>query len=657
MEPHAAGVLALVVILVLFVLLKLKGSGGSGASAGGKAGKGSSKTVVDVEAEADSKPVVRILYGTQTGTAERFSKALGAELRRKYGESTTVDVLDVENYKKPDARLPKERLVLFLMATYGDGEPTDNAADFYSWITSEAEAVENGEKEAYMQDVAYGVFGLGNKQYEHFNAVGKRMEKCMDVLGATAVVRRGDGDDDDCIDDDFEKWQAELLEALEGASHLVGAASAEGAAPIEAPEYAAEILTGPVAKSAMAAPFRSGTGASAASPYLATVTEVRELHTAASDRSCVHVEIDISGAKGLAYTTGDHVGVYAENGEAAVAEAAGLLGLPLDTVFKLTVPAGSSGLAEPFPGPITLRDALACFADLLASPHKENLAALAGAAADAGEKARLLHLASSAGKADYTDYVTKQHRSLLEVMRDFPSAKPGLGLFFGSVAPRLQPRFYSISSSSTAHPKSVHVTCSVVRDVMPSGRVHDGVCSSWLARAGRGATVPVFIRHSHFRLPEDDHAPIIMVGPGTGLAPFRGFLQERQALVDDAAELGPSVLFFGCRNGAHDFIYEAELRAFEESGALGKLHVAFSREGPAKDYVQHHLKREGAKVWELLKRPGACLYVCGDAKAMAKDVHRALIELVAEHGGMTGNQAEAWVKDFTDKGRYMRDVW
>ena len=117
------------------------------------------------------------------------------------------------------------------------------------------------------------------------------------------------------------------------------------------------------------------------------------------------------------------------------------------------------------------------------------------------------------------------------------------------------------------------------------------------------------------------------------------------------------MLFFGCRNRGQDFIYEAELRGFEESGALGKLHVAFSREGASKDYVQHHLKREGARVWELLRQPGACLYVCGDAKAMAKDVHRALIDLVAEHGGMAGTKAEAWVKDFTDKGRYMRDVW
>lgn len=411
---------------------------------------------------------------------------------------------------------------------------------------------------------------------------------------------------------------------------------------------------GPVAKSALAAPFKSGSGQSPASPFLATVTDVRELHTAASDRSCVHVEIDISGAKGLTYKTGDHVGIYPENGPALVEQAAKLLGLPLTTVFTLKP---APGLAEPFAGPIALRDALACFADLAASPHRETLTALAAAATDAGERARLLHLASSAGKQEFNDYVLKPRRSLLEVMADFPSAKPGLGLFFGSVAPRLQPRFYSISSGAAVHPRSVHVTCAVVKDVMPTGRVHDGVCSSWLARAAPRQRLPVFIRHSHFRLPDDEHAPVVMVGPGTGLAPFRGFLQDRQALVDDAADLGQAELFFGCRSRATDFIYEAELKAFEEGGALTKLHVAFSREGAQKDYVQHHLAREGARVWELLRRPGARFYVCGDAKGMAKDVHRALVDLVARHGGMNAAAAEAWVKELGDSGRYLRDVW
>ncbi|KAF6251355.1 NADPH-cytochrome P450 reductase [Scenedesmus sp. NREL 46B-D3] len=606
-------------------------------------------------AEEDlGKPSVRILYGTQTGTAERFSKQLGNELRRKYGDGTLVEVVDIENYKA-ERRLPKERLVLFLMATYGDGEPTDNAADFYSWVCNEVEDVENGVKDRYLEGVHYGVFGLGNKQYEHFNAVGKKMHTNMEALGATPVCSRGDGDDDDSIDDDFEKWCTELFAALDAQPELLGAAAVGGGGDTLA-AYRVEVLG---AGCKAASPFPDGSGSSAHDPYWAVISEVRELHTAASGRNCVHVEIDISGNSQLKYETGDHLGMYARNSEQVVIEMAALLGLPLDTSFKLhTEGEGASGdLDAPFPGPIQLSTALAYFADLLSSPHKDALLALASCASDAKQAEQLKLLASAAGKAQYTEYIAKQQRSLMEVMRDFRSAKPTLGLFFGSVAPRLAPRYYSISSSAAKHPRSVHVTCAVVRDALPSGRVRDGVCSSYLQRSAPGERVPMFIRRSTFKLPADAHTPIVMVGPGTGLAPFRGFIQERQALIEDMAEVGPAVLFFGCRHRGHDYIYEAELEGAVECGALSQLHVAFSRAGPVKDYVQHHMEANGAAVWELLQQPGACVYVCGDAKNMAKDVHRALIGIAQSHGSMSSSQAEGWVKRLGDGGRYHKDVW
>lgn len=267
-------------------------------------------------------------------------------------------------------------------------------------------------------------------------------------------------------------------------------------------------------------------------------------------------------------------------------------------------------------------------------------------------------------------------------MADFPSARPSLGLFFGCIAPRLAPRFYSISSGASAHPRSVHVTCAVVRDVMPTGRVHDGVASSYLQHCKPGERVPVFVRRSTFKLPADASAPVIMVGPGTGLAPFRGFLQERAAALRagggaanghahangnglanghangaGAGGLGPAVLFFGCRNRAHDFIYEDELAGAQECGALTTLHVAFSRAGPAKDYVQHRMEAAAPELWALLQHPKAAVYVCGDAKAMAKDVHRALLGIATSQGGMSGSQAEGWLKALSDKGRYHKDVW
>ena len=219
-----------------------------------------------------------------------------------------------------------------------------------------------------------------------------------------------------------------------------------------------------------------------------------------------------------------------------------MLGTDLDTVITLRKPPASAptaaGLADPpCRWPVTLRTLLSYFTDVLASPHRDALLALASVATNPDEAARLSRLASPAGKEEYVAYIGKVHRSLLEVMRDFPSARPSLGVFFGGVAPRLQPRFYSISSSPALHAKSVHLTVAVVKDVMPTGRTHHGIASSWLQRCALtpGASVPVFVRHSHFKLPKDPSTPVVMVGPGTGLAPFRGFLQERAALQSSGA--------------------------------------------------------------------------------------------------------------------------
>ncbi|PNW88663.1 hypothetical protein CHLRE_01g039350v5 [Chlamydomonas reinhardtii] len=615
-------------------------------------------TRTSISAEDPSKPCVRILYGTQTGTAERFSKQLANELRGKYGDSTAVDVRDVETYK-PE-RLGSEKLVVMCMATYGDGEPTDNAAVFYSWLLKEAEAVENGDKEPFLQGVSYAVFGLGNKQYEHFNSVGKKVFKAMKACGATALCRRGDGDDDGVIDDDFEKWCTELYEALDKSSDLVGKRADQNgvhaAPPARVAAYEVEVLRG---SGGEAPAFPSGTGKDVHSPFWAKITTVRELHTPASDRSCVHVEVDVSGS-GITYEAGDHIAIYARNGEAVVSQVAELLGFDLEARIKLALPAdadAASGLPPPFPGPVTVRTALSYFADVLSSPHREALNALASFAADREEAARLALLGSPAGKAEYADFIGKPHRSLLEVLQAFPSAKPTIGAFFGCIAPRLQPRFYSISSSPKQHPNSVHVTCAVVRDTMPTGRVHEGVASTWLQRHGNGAAVPVFVRHSHFRLPKAASTPVVMVGPGTGLAPFRGFLQERAALKNSGAELGPAHLFFGCRSRGTDYIYQQELEGYVADGVLSNLHVAFSRDQSSKDYVQHHIGREAAALWPIIGEQGAHLYVCGDAKYMAKDVHKAFVALVEKGKGCSGTQAEMFVKELTDAGRYQRDVW
>ena len=503
----------------------------------------------------------------------------------------------------------------------------------------------------------YAVFALGNRQYEHFCAMGKNVQKWMMELGATPLMKVGLGDDDDDIDRDFDEWSKSFFDVL-ASSDVLQAGEEEELKAHEVPAYAIEAVLDAPRSSCNA--LHDGSGSHVHSPHIATVTCARELHTKESDRSCVHVEVDISGCEAT-YQAGDHIGVFPENAKEVVETAAKMLGTPLSYCFTMKNDGSNEDVIDPpCDGPVTLEFALKHFADLLSAPSKASLKMLAAFAKDEDEKKRLLKLSSLDGVDSYDEYVHVPKRSLLDVMGDFPSAKPTLGAFFGSIAPRLQPRYYSISSSPKLHPRSVHITCAVVTETMPTGRIHKGVASHFLAGLTPGEKIPIFLRASSFKLPQDSKTPIIMIGPGTGLAPFRGFIQDRYADVTHGKQLGKGTLYFGCRNRRHDFIYEEELKRAYDNNTISELHVAFSREGSHKDYVQHHMAKHGKEIWSILSGDGCdpgYLYVCGDGKYMARDVNRVLHDIVVQQTGCSGNEAEAIVKDMADQGRYLKDVW
>uniref|UniRef100_A0A7S3UFK6 NADPH--hemoprotein reductase n=2 Tax=Picocystis salinarum TaxID=88271 RepID=A0A7S3UFK6_9CHLO len=605
---------------------------------------------------------VTVLYCTQTGTAERFARVLVSEMGARYQGNFHTNMVDIEDYEYKD-KLLHEKMLIVITSTYGDGEPTDSATALHEWL-KERSAEANGTE---AEQLHYAVFGLGNRTYEHFCASGKFIDRALNALGGKRIGLRGEGDDDKDIEGDYDDWRDQLWPALETEATFLGLVSPKkqnGGIDLmnHFSAYNVEFQANFVCQEHPlyeGKPNKAGTF-DANHPFLAQIHTCLELHTTQSERSCIHVELDIDG-QGIQYETGDHVGIYPQNGEDIIERTAACLGLFLDQIVILKKPEIEADLHDVPSRPLSVRTLLAGYTDLLSSPSRAALLALASCAANPDEAERLRLLGDNHNRQEFQHWVLEKQRSLLEVLETFKSARPSLGLFLGSIAPRLQPRFYSISSSHTVSPGRIHVTCAVVKDLTPGGRVHQGVCSTWLQKSGASSSklpiaAPIFTRHSSFKPPRDPMVPLVMIGPGTGIAPFRGFLQYREYLADSGVKLGPAYLFFGCRDRCKDFIYEKELRAWEASQiVLTSLHVAFSREGKKKDYVQHHLTSQGKELWPFLQ--SGYTYVCGDAKKMAKDVHAALVEIAKDHGGFAHTEAEEFWSDLHKSGRYLRDVW
>ncbi|KAL1452216.1 hypothetical protein WDU94_006512 [Cyamophila willieti] len=396
-------------------------------------------------------------------------------------------------------------------------------------------------------------------------------------------------------------------------------------------------------------------------PYLAPILVNRELYKE-GNRSCMHIEFDISDSK-LRYDTGDHLALYARNQSDSVARLGKLTDADLDQIISLVNTDEDSSKKHPFPCPCSYRTAFSYYLDITSNPRTHVLKELAEYTTDLKEKEKLILMSSTSaeGKALYQSWIVNDNRNIVHILEDLPSCKPPLD-HLCELLPRLQPRYYSISSSSKLYPNVVHITAVLVEYTTPTGRLNKGVATNYLkihCKPEPGQPLPrapIFIRKSQFKLPTRPSVPIIMIGPGTGLAPFRGFIQERDLARSEGKGVGDTILYFGCRRRDEDYLYGNELEEYVKNGTL-KLHVAFSRETAKKVYVTHLLEQNADELWRVIGETNGHLYVCGDAKNMAKDVHNIVSKVIQEKGNMTPEQAAAYLKKMETQKRYSADVW
>ncbi|MEI7071290.1 NADPH-dependent assimilatory sulfite reductase flavoprotein subunit [Pectobacterium versatile] len=548
-------------------------------------------------ASAVTVPVqtITLISASQTGNARRVAEQLRDDL---LAAKLSVNLVNAGDYKFK--QIGQEKLLLIVASTQGEGEPPEEAVALHKFLLS--------KKAPEMKDTAFAVFGLGDTSYEFFSKAGKDFDSRLAELGAERLLDRVDADVD--YQGLAEQWRRQLVDILQARVPVQGDAVAQ----IAAQGALDEITSSPYSKT---------------SPLHATFAVNQKVTGRNSEKDVRHIEIDL-GDSGLRYQPGDALGVWFDNDPALVQELLELLWLKGDE--SVSVDGKTLPLSQALKSHFELTQNTA--------PIVEKYAALS-------RNETLLSLL--ADKPALQQFA--QRTPLVDMVRQAPTELTAEQLL-GLLRP-LTPRLYSIASSQAEVESEVHITVGVVRYEY-EGRERAGGASSYLAdRLSEDDEIRVFIEHNdNFRLPANSDAPVIMIGPGTGIAPFRAFMQQRDA---EGAE-GKNWLFFGNPHFTEDFLYQVEWQRYVKDGLLTHIDLAWSRDQANKVYVQDKLREKGAEVWRWIQ-DGAHLYVCGDANRMAKDVERALLDVIVEHGGMDSEQADEFLSDLRLERRYQRDVY
>ncbi|HCW0181547.1 TPA: NADPH-dependent assimilatory sulfite reductase flavoprotein subunit [Citrobacter freundii] len=544
-------------------------------------------------APAAQIPGITLISASQTGNARRVAEALRDDL---IAAKLNVTLINAGDYKFK--QIANEKLLIVVASTQGEGEPAEEAVALHKYLFS--------KKAPKLENTAFAVFGLGDTSYEFFCQAGKDFDSKLAELGGERLLDRVDADVEYQVA--AAQWRERLVEVLKARAPAVPSVQVAASGAVN------EVHTSPYTKEA---------------PLAASLAVNQKITGRDSLKDVRHIEIDL-GDSGLRYQPGDALGVWYQNDPALVKELVELLWLKGDepvTVNGKTLPLAEA-LQWHFELTVNTANIVENYATLTRS---ESLLPLVG------DKTQLQHYAATTPIVDMMRFSPAQldAQTLVDLLRP------------------LTPRLYSIASSQAEVESEVHVTVGVVRyDI--EGRARAGGASSFLAdRVEEEGEVRVFIEHNdNFRLPANPQTPVIMIGPGTGIAPFRAFMQQRAA---DGAE-GKNWLFFGNPHFTEDFLYQVEWQRYVKEGVLSRIDLAWSRDQKEKIYVQDKLREQGAELWRWIN-DGAHIYVCGDANRMAKDVEQALLEVIAEFGAMDIEAADEFLSELRIERRYQRDVY
>jgi sulfite reductase (NADPH) flavoprotein alpha-component len=557
------------------------------------AAKSEGTSVATLSAPAASQAAtLTILYGSQTGNAKGVAKSLAAQAT---AEGLSVDLKSMGEFKPKSIKNVTHLLIV--ASTNGEGEAPDDAITLHEFLAS--------KKAPKLESLHYSVLALGDTSYEFYCQTGKDFDEYLAKLGAKQMTPRVDCDVD--YEDDANAWSKSIVEQ---AKELLGAN-----------EVATNVVAMPTAGAVSEYTKQN--------PYAAELSVSQKITGRDSAKDVRHVEIDL-GESGITYQAGDALGVWFENDEKLVAELIATLGL--SETDKVDVSNESLTLAQALTSKLEITQTSVNFISFWAEHSKD--------------KALLALIEDKNATREYA-----ANHQVVDVIKAAPASVEAQ--VFVNALRKITPRLYSIASSQGEVEEEVHLTVGLV-EYSENGQVRTGGASGFLGqRLEEGGSVNVFIEHNdNFRLPSDGNTPVIMIGPGTGIAPFRAFMQEREA---SEAE-GDNWLFFGDQTFTQDFLYQTEWQGYLKSGLLTKIDLAFSRDQAQKIYVQDRLRENAAQVFAWLER-GAHLYICGDMSRMAKDVETALIDILIEQGSLSNEAAQQYLKDLRNAKRFQKDVY